>query len=242
VAAHDFLLNARGPLELAPHAVIQIGEVDGTVEQTSTITSAHAEATGVIEDVTIWASTSFGSDPDYEGTVTIDRISVEVESDASTSAATTHVHWRVDDLRVWDPDLVVEGDDDDDEDEIGGYLGPWTFGFDHDCGGWVGLPQPAPGDPRCGNFTNPNPVVIPVAYQGVDANGDPGTSLVIVAGATVQDAEADASQGVSSASAGQQNVLSISTRDDIAGAVDLEPMLAGLGAADSSVSYVSHSH
>jgi hypothetical protein len=85
-------------------------------------------------------------------------------------------------------------------------------------------------------------VVIPVAYQGTDADGNPGTSLVIVAGATVQDTQADASQGVSSASAGQQNVLSISTRDDIAGAAVLEPSLAGLGAANSSVSYVSHSH
>lgn len=229
VGANDFLLNSRHPLEVAPSAVIQIGGVDGDVEQTSTITSTHVRATGVVEDVTIWASSSFGANPDYAGTVIIGRIFVEVESDASTSAASTHVHWRVDDLRVWDPDL-------------GDYVGPWTFGFDHDCGGWVGLPQPPVGDPRCGNFTNPNPVVIPVAYQGVDAGGNPGTSLVIVAGATVQDAKADASQGVSSASAAQQNVLSISTRDDIAGAVALEPMLAGLGAADSSVSYVSHSH
>jgi hypothetical protein len=228
VGADDFLLNARNPLELSPLAVIQVGEVDGSVEQTSTITNAHSRATAVIEDVTIWASRSFGSSPDYEGTVRIEQIFVEVESDASTSAGTTHVHWRVDDLEVWDPDL----DD---------YLGPWTFGFDHDCGGWVGS-QPNPGDPECGNFTNPNPVVIPVAYQGTDADGNPGTSLVIVAGATVQDTQADASQGVSSASAGQQNVLSISTRDDIAGAAVLEPMLAGLGAADSNVSYVSHAH
>jgi prepilin-type N-terminal cleavage/methylation domain-containing protein len=231
VAADDFLLNARDPLELAPLAVIQIGAVDGSVEQTSTITSAHTKATAVIEDVTIWASRSFGASPNYEGTVQIDRIFVEVESDASTSAGTTHVHWRVDDLRVWDPDKGGNG----------GYEGPWTFGFDHDCGGWVGT-QPAPGDPACGNFVNPNPVVIPVAYQGTDADGNPGTSLVIVAGATVQDTQADASQGVSSASAGQQNVLSISTRDDIAGAAVLEPSLAGLGAANSSVSYVSHSH
>ena len=228
VATDDFLLNARDTLQLAPNAVIQIGAVDAFVDQTSTTTSAHTRANAVIEDVTIWASMSFGADPDYEGTVRIGRISVEVESDASTSAATTHVHWRVDNLRVWDPDAS-------------GYVGPWTFGFDHDCGGWVGS-QPSPGDPACGNFVNPNPVVIPVAYQGTAADGQPGTSLVIVAGATVQDTQADASQGVSSASAGQQNVLSISTRDDIAGAAILEPMLAGLGAADSSVSYVSHSH
>lgn len=228
VAADDFLLNARDQLQLAPNAVIQIGAVDGFVDQTSTTTSAHARANAVIDDVTIWASMSFGADPDYEGTVRIDRISVEVESDASTSAATTHVHWRVDALEVWDPDASD-------------YVGPWTFGFDHDCGGWVGS-KPNPGDPACGNFVNPNPVVIPVAYQGTGPDGQPGTSLVIVAGATVQDTQADASQGVSSASAGQQNVLSISTRDDIAGAVALEPMLAGLGAADSSVSYVSHSH
>jgi hypothetical protein len=154
---------------------------------------------------------------------------------ATTSSATTHVHWRVDDLEVWDPNLDPPGP------AVGGYVGPWTFGFDHDCGGWVGT-QPAPGDPACGTFVNPNPVVIPTAYQGTDANGDPATSLVIVAGATVQDSEADAALGTASASAGQQNVLSISTRDDIAGAALLEPMLAGLGAADSSVSYVSHSH
>jgi len=240
VASDDFLLNARDQLQLAPNAVIQIGEVDGSVEQTSTTTNAHARATIVVDDVTIWASTSFGSDPDYEGTVRIGRVSVEVESDASTTAGTTHVHWRVDGLEVWDPDLIVEGDDDDDE-KIGGYVGPWTFGFDHDCGGWVGT-QPAPGDPACGNFVNPNPVVIPAAYQGTDANGDPASSLVIVAGATVQETDADASLGTASATAGQQNVLSISTRDDIAGAALLEPMLAGLGAADSNVSYVSHSH
>jgi Tfp pilus assembly protein PilV len=229
VAANDFLLNARDTLELAPHAVIQIGDVDGTVEQTSTTTQALARATGVVQDVTIWASTSFGSDPQYDGTVQIGRVSVEVESVATTTSANTHVHWRVDDLRVWDPNASA-------------YVGPWTFGFDHDCGGWVGLPQPAPGDPRCGNFTNPNPVVIPTAYQGIGPDGQPGQSLVIVAGATVQDSEADASQGTSNATAGQQNVLSISTRDDIAGAVALEPMLAGIGAADSKVSYVSHSH
>jgi hypothetical protein len=160
--------------------------------------------------------------------VRIGSISVEVESDASTSAATTHVHWRVDNLGVWDPDASA-------------YVGPWTFGFDHDCGGWVGS-QPSPGDPACGNFVNPNPVIIPAAYQGTDANGDPASSLVIVAGATVQETDADASLGTASASAGQQNVLSISTRDDIAGAAILEPMLGGLGAADSNVSYVSHSH
>jgi type II secretory pathway pseudopilin PulG len=235
VASDDFLLNARDLLELSPLAVIQIGAVDGTVEQTSTITSAHALATVVVQDVTIWASRSFGSDPDYEGTVRIERISVEVESDASTSAGTTHVHWRVDDLEVWDPDLDPPGP------QVGGYVGPWTFGFDHDCGGWVGT-QPPVGDPACGNFTNPNPVVIPAAYQGTGPDGQPATSLVIVAGATVQESEADASLGTASASAGQQNVLSISTRDDIAGAVRLEPMLAGLGAASTNVSYVSHSH
>jgi type II secretory pathway pseudopilin PulG len=240
VAADDFLLNARDLLELAPHAVIQIGEIDGFVDQTSNITSAHARANVVVNDVIIWASTSFGSDPDYEGTVRIERISVEVESDASTSAGTTHVHWRVDDLSVWDPDLIIEGDEDED-DEIGGYVGPWTFGFDHDCGGWIGT-QPPVGDPACGNFTNPNPVVIPAAYQGTGPDGLPATSLVIAAGATVQETEADASLGTASASAGQQNVLSISTRDDIAGAAVLEPMLAGLGAAGTNVSYVSHSH
>jgi type II secretory pathway pseudopilin PulG len=228
VASDDFLLNARDVLQLAPNAVIQIGAVDGSVEQTSTTTSAHARATVVVQDVTIWASMSFGADDDYEGTVKIGRISAEVESDASTSAGTTHVHWRVDNLQVWDPDA----DD---------YVGPWTFGFDHDCGGWVGS-QPSPGDPACGNFINPNPVVIPAAYQGTGPDGQPATSLVIVAGATVQESEADASLGTASASAGQQNVLSISTRNDIAGAAILEPMLAGLGAADSSVSYVSHSH
>jgi type II secretory pathway pseudopilin PulG len=240
VAADDFLLNARDQLQLTPNAVIQIGDVDGIVEQTSTTTSARARATIVVNNVTIWASMSFGADPDYEGTVRIGRIFVEVESDASTSAGTTHVHWRVDNLSVWDPDLIVEGDDDDDE-EIGGYVGPWTFGFDHDCGGWVGS-RPSPGDPACGNFVNPNPVVIPAAYQGTGPDGQPASSLVIVAGATVQESDADASLGTASAAAGQQNVLSISTRDDIAGAARLEPMLAGLGAADSSVSYVSHSH
>ncbi len=85
-------------------------------------------------------------------------------------------------------------------------------------------------------------MVIPVAYQGTDAAGAPALSLSIVTGATVRDAVSDAAAGVGSATAAQKNVLSIITRDDVVGAAFLEPMVAGLGDANGSVSYVAHQH
>lgn len=239
VFANEFLLNARDLLAVAPHAVIEIGHSEGEVEQTSTTSQARATGRSLVQNVTIWGSTTFGSDPDYAGTVLIERIEVFVESVAGSSSASTRVVWRVDNLFVWDPDGDSDGDGDPGE-----YVGPWTFGFDSSCGGWVFDPALCGVNRTDGKapFENPNPVVIPAAYEGTDPDGNASTSLVILAGATVRESAADASTGVSGAQAGQQNVLSIFTRNDITGAAALEPMLAGLGSANTSVAYVAHEH
>jgi hypothetical protein len=63
-----------------------------------------------------------------------------------------------------------------------------------------------------------------------------------VAGVTVREANTDPANGISNASVAQKNILSITTRDDLAGAVALEPMLLGVGDTNASVSYIIHEH
>jgi hypothetical protein len=157
---------------------------------------------------------------------------------AGATSSSTAVEWAVTGLRVWDPELVNP------DDTIGGYLGPWTFGFISSCGGWVDDPDLCGPDRTDGldPFQNPNPVVIPAAYVGTAPDGDEGLSLGIAAGATVRESDADASTGVSNASVGQKNVLSITLRNDITGAEALVPMVVGLGDANASITYIAHEH
>jgi hypothetical protein len=183
----------------------------------------------------IWSAPQWEDVPGFEGVVTVESLSVDVRAEASGSTSSSTVDWEVRNLRVWDPVLGLG---------VGTYSQPYTFGFRSDCGGWVDDPD------QCGTlrtdgkdeFENPNPVVIPQEYEGTDAQGNEATSLTIVAGVTVRDSAADAAQGFASASAAQKNILAISTRDDIQGAVALEPMLVGLADASASVSYIAHGH
>jgi hypothetical protein len=240
VSAAEFLLNARDLGETSPHAVLQIGSVTGTVEQRSTTgqvsvtATADLAAAGAVPAVTVWAAPQYDDDQDFEGVVKIQSMHVDVASTGSTTTSSTSVNWRVDGLRVWDP--RVENADG----SLGGYVGPWTIGFTSTCGGWVDTPSLCGPNRTDGKepFENPNPVLIPPAYAGPGG----GVSLSIVAGVTVRDAAADAAAGTSRASASQKNILAISTRDDIEGAVALEPMFVGLGDVDTSVSYVAHEH
>jgi prepilin-type N-terminal cleavage/methylation domain-containing protein len=245
VATEEFRLNARRQGDAVPLLMVLMGDVTGEVEQGSTTSQATVEAVVDIlpeEDdesaITVRATRQFDSHPDFEGVVTIDGLHVDAEVTAGTTAATTVVNWSVEDLRVWDP-LKPNG-----LGPLGGYGASYTFGFRSDCGGWVADPA------LCGAlrtdgklpFENPNPVLIPASYVGVDALGNAETSLSIVAGVTVQDSSVDAAAGISSASVAQKNVLNITTRDDLAGAVPLEQMLLGVGDANVSVSYISHVH
>lgn len=232
VAATDFLLNARDLGALAPHAALEVESVSGDVEQTSTTSQSKVTATVTLTDVTIWAAPQLGPPPGtYKGTVRIKSLTVLAESLASSTTALTTVDWTVTELTIWDPDTQK-------------YVGPWTFGFISSCGGWVGDPALCGPDRTDGlaPSANPNPIVIPDAYSGTDASGNPALSLSIVVGATLRDSFADAAAGVSNASAAQKNVLSITLRDDVTDAEPLEPMVVGLGDANTTVSYVSHQH
>lgn len=241
VSSLEFRLNARDAGEATPLPMVLLGEVVGEVDERSTTTSAtviaQVDILGVDGDpaVTLWASRQFGANNAFEGVVTIHSIHVDTEATAGATAATTVVNWTVTDLRVWDPDANGgQGD----------YGVPYTFGFISTCGGWVGNPV------LCGPlrtdgkqpFENPNPVVIPSAYVGTDAQGQPQTSLAIVAGVTVRDSNLDPVAGVANASVAQKNVLSMTTREDLAGAVPLEEMLIGVGDANVSVSFITHEH
>jgi type II secretory pathway pseudopilin PulG len=251
VALQRFLLSSRDPGDAVPEAAVELGESSGLVEEASTTSQSSVTAElDIVPDsgdpaVTIWGAPQFLSNEDFEGVLTIESIHVEVEATAAASSVDTHVHWRVEDLRIWDPD--ADGGE-------GDYVGPWTFGFDHDCGGWEDDPITGAieGPPVfCGAtrfdqtkapFENPNPIVIPAAYAGTDDAGAPQTAITIVVGATVMESASDPAAGTSNATAAQKNILSITTRDDLTGAVPVEPMLLELGDANTSVSYVAHEH
>lgn len=236
VEAGTFLLNGRKPLAV-PHLVFEVGLVGGQIEQTSTLTESQVISTVTLSDVAIWGWTDVSAEPGPDGTVKIDEVKVETEALANAVSPSVRVEWTVTQLWVWDP-----GDPDDPDD--GEYVGPWTFGFTSGCGGWVDDPNLCGPDRTDGlePTANPNPVVIPQAYAGTDPTGAEALSLSITAGATLRESVTDAATGVSSATAAQKNVLSITLRDDIAGAVELEPMVVLLGAANASVSYVAHEH
>ncbi len=250
VRASEILVNSRDAGEPEEPA-LQLGSVIGLVEQSSvaapgsstgeTVVSAAVDLqpVGALPGVTIRGAPQFAADPRFEGVVTIQSLHVDVESEAGSTTSSTVVNWRVDGLRVWDPQLEQP------DGSLGGYAGPWTFGMRADCGGWVDDPgfcgaggELGPRTDGKAPFENPNPVLIPPAYAS--AGGD--VSLSIVAGVTVQDKAANPSLGVSSATAGQKNILAITLRDDIEGAQPLEPMFVGLGDVSASVSYVAHQH
>jgi prepilin-type N-terminal cleavage/methylation domain-containing protein len=241
VTAADVHLFSRQQGENGEHPVLDTGTVTGTAQQTSS--TSQAQVTVSVDllplngrpGAAIWSAPQWEDEDGFEGVVTVESLSVDLTATASGSTSSSAVDWTVEGLRVWDPDLAGG---------VGAYSIPHTFGFRTDCGGWVIDPN------LCGTlrtdgkapFENPNPVIIPDSYAGTDAQGNPATSLTIVAGVTVRDAAADAAQEFASASAAQKNILAISTRDDIEGAVRLEPMLVGLGDANASVSYISHEH
>jgi type II secretory pathway pseudopilin PulG len=240
VTSADVHLFSRQLLETGQHPVLDTGTVTGVAEQRST--TSQAQVTVGVDllplngepGAAIWSAPQWEDEEGFEGVVTVESLTVDLTATASGSTSSSTVDWTVEDLRVWDP--AANGGD-------GDYGQAYDFGFDSDCGGWIDDFS------TCGNrtdgkaqFENPNPVVIPNAYAGLDAQGNAATSLTIVAGVTVRDSAADASQGFASASAAQKNILAIATRDDILGAVQLEPMLVGLGDANASVSYIAHEH
>jgi prepilin-type N-terminal cleavage/methylation domain-containing protein len=244
VATRDFRLNARDQGEGVPLQMVALGQVTGSVDQRSTTAQASVEsivdigANGSQPGVTVWASRQFGSNNKFKGVVTIGSVHVDAKATAGETLATTVVNWTVENLRVWDP-LKPNGGG-----PLGDYGPSYTFGFRSDCGGWVADPAlcgPLRTDGKL-PFANPNPVVIPASYVGLDAQGNPDTSLSVVAGVTVQDSTLDVVAGTSSASVAQKNILNITTRGDLAGAVPLEDMLLGVGDANVSVSYIKHAH
>lgn len=234
VTAGTFRLNARNESALTAHRALDVGATSGQVEHRSTTTEARVTAGVSLTGVVISAAPQFTAIPDFAGTVVVDAVTVESQAVASTTTSSTAVDWTVRGLRLWDPDQGL----------LGGYVGPWTFGFISSCGGWVGDPILCGPDRTDGldPFQNPNPVVIPAAYVGTDPLGNESLSLTISAGATVRESAADASLGAANASAAQKNVLSITLRNDIVDAEPLEPMVIGLGDANASVSYVEHEH
>jgi prepilin-type N-terminal cleavage/methylation domain-containing protein len=241
VTAADVHLFSRQQGESGEHPVLDTGTVTGVAEQISTTSQARVSVSVDLlplngqPGAAIWSAPQWEDVDGFEGVVTVEELSVDLVATASGSTSSSAVDWVVEGLRVWDPDLAGG---------VGAYSVPYTFGFRTDCGGWVVDPN------LCGplrtdgkdDFENPNPVVIPDSYAGTDAQGNAATSLTIVAGVTVRDSAADASQGFATASAAQKNILAISTRDDIEGAARLEPMLVGLGDANASVSYIAHEH
>ncbi|MGH2764841.1 MAG: type IV pilus modification PilV family protein [Actinomycetota bacterium] len=241
VDADDVEINARNLGDPVPLQMVFIDEIEGSVEQTSTTVQARVrsvvdiEGSGGDRAVNVVATNQFNSNGTFDGILTIDSMHVDVEAVAGTTAASTVINWTVEGLRVWDP--AADGG-------LGGYGPAYSFGMISTCGGWVDDPNlcgPARTDGKA-DFENPNPVVIPAAYAGTDNAGASATSLSVVAGVTVREANADAVNGISNASLSQKNILSITTRDDLADAVALQPMLLGLGDASASVSYIIHEH
>lgn len=241
VRASNVQINSREDGDAVPLAMVILDEVIGSVEQTSTTVQARVRSEvdlnqGLLgEGVQVVATRQFNSNPAFNGVLLIRSLHVDAEVVASTTTATTAINWTVENLRVWDPDL---------NSGLGGYGPSYSFGMISGCGGWVGNPIQCGVDRTDGKaaFENPNPVVIPSAYAGTDNNGTAATSLSIVAGVTVREANTDAANGISNASVAQKNILSITTRDDLAGAVPLEPMLLGVGDTNVSVSYIIHEH
>jgi prepilin-type N-terminal cleavage/methylation domain-containing protein len=267
VAINGFKVYARDPQDGAqlPLRVFELGAVAGLVEERSTTTEVRVESSMDLSTIpadddddddddpavpaaTVWATRSFASNPDFRGVVTIDSMEVDVTARASATSADTTVNWRVNGLRVWDPDQLPTGPGDD----VGGYNGPFTFGFDSTCGGWEDDPlTPILEDPAngfCGvtrfdqtlqPTDNPVPGEIPAAYVGDDGVS---LSLSIVAGVTVREPpQIDPAVGSAAASVAQKNILSITTQD-VPGAEPLEPMLVGVGDASADASYITHEH
>jgi prepilin-type N-terminal cleavage/methylation domain-containing protein len=241
VRANNVQVNSRELNDVVPLTMVFLDEVTGSVEQTSTTVQARVQAEvdinegNVGEGVQVVATRQFNSNPAFNGVLLIRSLHVDAEVVASTTTATTAINWTVENLRVWDPDM---------NGGLGGYGPSYSFGMISTCGGWVGNPAlcgPARTDGKAA-FDNPNPVVIPSAYSGTDNTGASGSSLSIVAGVTVREANTDPANGISNASVAQKNILSITTRDDLAGAVPLEPMLLGVGDTNVSVSYIIHEH
>jgi prepilin-type N-terminal cleavage/methylation domain-containing protein len=262
VAINGFKVSARDPQDGAqlPLRVFELGAVAGLVEERSTTTEVRVESsmdlstipatetTPEIPAATVWASRTLPSNPEFRGVVTIDSMEVDVTARASSTTADTTVNWRVNGLRVWDPEQLPTGPGDD----VGGYNGPFTFGFDSACGGWEDNPlTPILEDPAngfCGvtrfdqtlqPTDNPRPGEIPAAYVGDDGES---LSLSIVAGVTVREPpQIDAAAGSAAASVAQKNILSITTQE-VPGAEPLEPMLVGVGDASADASYITHEH
>jgi prepilin-type N-terminal cleavage/methylation domain-containing protein len=244
VTADDVQINSRELGDAVPLPMVFLDEVTGSVEQTSTTVQARVRSEvdinegNVGEGVQVIATRQFNPNPLFKGVLLIRSLHVDAEVVASTTTATTAINWTVENLRVWDPDA---------NGGLGGYGPSYSFGMIATCGGWVGNPidcGPARTDGKAATpFANPNPVVIPCAYVD-SATCDPAAarSLDIVAGVTVREANADPANGISNASVAQKNILSITTRDDLAVAEPLEPMLLGVGDTNASVSYIIHEH
>lgn len=241
VRANNVQINSRETGDAVPLDMVFLDEVTGSVEQTSTTVQARVRSEVDInegntgEGVQVVATRQFNPNPLFNGILLIRSLHVDAEVVAGTTSATTAINWTVENLRVWDPNL---------DGGLGDYGPSYTFGMISTCGGWVDDPDdcgPARTDGKA-PFENPNPVIIPNAYAGTDNNGAPATSLSIVAGVTVREANTDPANGISNASVAQKNILSITTRDDLAGAVALEPMLLGVGDTNASVSYIIHEH
>jgi prepilin-type N-terminal cleavage/methylation domain-containing protein len=241
LSADDVQINSRQVGDLVPVRMVFLDEVTGSVEETSTTVQARVRSEVDIsegnlgEGVQVVATRQFNPNPLFNGVMVIRSLHVDAEVVAGATSATTAINWTVENLRVWDPDLNAG---------LGGYGPSYSFGMIAGCGGWVGNPAdcgPLRTDGKA-DFENPNPVVIPSAYGGTDNNGQPASSLSIVAGVTVREANTDPANGISNASVAQKNILSITTRDDLAGAVSLEPMLLGVGDTNVSVSYIVHEH
>jgi prepilin-type N-terminal cleavage/methylation domain-containing protein len=260
-----FIVTSRDPNydeDDLPLRMFELGGVAGAVEERSTTSQVAVDSSVDLTTipasgndptrpaVTVWASEAFqtGNPDEYRGVVTIESLQVDARAVAGTTGASTAVDWRVNGLRVWDPEQPpMSGDD-----LIGGYSVAYNFGFDSTCGGWeddpltttvVEGPPSSCGDTRVDQTKaateNPNPVLIPAAYVGDDGTT---TSLSIVAGVTVRNFQFDPTAGSASASVGQKNILSITTRQDVPGATPLSPMLVGVGDASADASYIVHEH